>query len=224
MATYDELVSKIDDLLSISSSSNLLQLNSATREKAFEVYALSLIAEAVRRAGGNVDVYGINSGVNPNPIVFRAAPGAIYSTLQDFAYLRCTLHNKEFEIQIDVQFEGASGASHEMDVSLIESNHAENCRRGNRNPKRSIYFSECKFFSSSTPSIGLARAMVGLIADTRPKIGSSFISNGATNNLKRYLSGKNRPDPIIDLSPLDMKSEERFINNVESKLRKWASV
>lgn len=224
MATYNQLVAKIDELLSISTSKQLLQLNSTTKEKAFEVYALSLIADAVRRAGGNVTIQGINSGANPSPIVFRAAPGAIYSTLQDFAYLDCTLNEKEFEIHIDIQFEGNSGASHEMDVCLIEDNHAETCRRGNRNPKKTIYISECKFYSSSTPSIGLARALVGLISDVRPKIGSSFISNGATNNLKKYLSGRNRPDPFIDLSPLNSTSEERFINNMESKLRKWASV
>lgn len=224
MANYSDFTNSINNLLMLNAARQTLQLNSSTREKAFEVYILSLLVEAIRQAGGQATAVGINSGANPNPVVFRAAPGSIYSTTQDFAYINCSLNGKQFELHIDVEFEGSSGATHEMDVSIIEHNHAEGSRQGNRNPRYPIYIVECKFFSSSTPSIGLARALVGLISDFQTKMGSAFISNDATNNLKNYLSNKNRPDPYTDLTPLNSQTEQRFIASIESKLRKWASV
>jgi hypothetical protein len=224
MATLSDLTNAIDNLLGLTITRQTLQLNSITREKAFEVYVLSLFAEAVVRAGGQFVTTGINSGSNPNPVVFRAAPGSVYSVSQNFAFLSCSLNGKQFEIHVDVEFEGASGATHEMDVSLIERNYADRSRQGRRNPRYPLCVAECKFFSSSIPSIGLARAMVGALADFSTRIGNIFVANGATNNLKNYLSNKTRLDPFIDLTPLNKQAEERLINNIESKLRKWASV
>lgn len=224
MATYTDLTTAIDNLLGLTAARQALQLNSTTREKAFEVYVLSLIAEAIRRAGGNFTTTGIVSGANPNPAVFRAAPGSIFSRTQDFCYLDCTLNGKRFEAHVDVEYEGSSGATHEMDISLIDFSHADRSRQGTRNPRYTTLIIECKFFSSSIPSIGLARALVGLLSDFQTKMGSFFVSNGATDNLKNYLSNKSRPDPFTDLTPLNAATEERFIGNVETKLRKWASV
>jgi hypothetical protein len=224
MATYTDLTNAIDDLLALSVTGQTLQLNSAVREKAFEAYAMSLIAEGVRRAGGHFNIVGINSGNNPNPVVFRAAPGAIFSNRQDFAYLDCTLHSKRFEIHVDVEYQGSNNATHELDISLIDHDKADRCRLGFRNPRTPIFTAECKFYSSSIPSIGLARSLVGLVSDFNLKMGSAFISNGATNNLKNYLGVKTRPDPFPDLSPLDPASEGRLITFIETKLRKWASV
>lgn len=224
MATYTEFTIAIDNLLGLTAARQAMQLNSTTREKAFEVYVLSLVAEAVRLAGGRFATVGINTGNNPNPVVFRAAPGSIFSTTQNFAHLECSLNGKRFELHIDVEFEGNSGATHEMDISLVEYSHADRSRQGRRNPRYPIFIAECKFFSSSIPSIGLARALVGLLSDLSTKMGSAFVSNGATNNLKNFLSNKSRPDPYIDLTPLNRHTEERFIASVETKLRKWASV
>ena len=224
MAAYTDFTNAIDNLLEITATRRALQLNSTAREKAFEVYVLSLVAEAVRSAGGRFTIVGITSGINPNPVIFRAAPGSIFSTTQDFAHLECMLNGKRFELHVDVEFEGSSGATHEMDISLVDYSHADRSRQGRRNPRYPIYIAECKFFSSSIPSIGLARALVGLLSDFSTKMGSAFVSNGATNNLKYFLSNKSRPDPFIDLTPLNTTTEGRFIGSVESKLRKWASV
>jgi len=224
MATYNDLTTSIDNLLGLSAVKQALQLNSTTREKAFEVYVLSLVADAVRRSGGVFTTSGINTGLNPNPAVFRAAPGSIFSRTQNFCFLDCNLNGKRFEIHVDVEYEGSSGATHEMDISIIDFSHADRSRQGNRNSRHATLIIECKFFSSSTPSIGLARALVGLLSDFQTKMGSFFVSNGATDNLKNYLSNKGRPDPFTDLTPLNKSTEERFIANVENKLRKWASV
>lgn len=224
MTTIDELKKAVDRMFALKKTGTLLKLNSDKREKIFEVYVLSLIAEAVKRAGGSYELRGIQTGPHPKPVVFRAGPGRIYSSAQNFAYLYCTINDRTFELHLDVEFEGTSGATHEMDISIIEGMHAEKSRVGQRNPKHAQFLAECKFYSSSTPSIGVARAMVGLMSDFRLKIGSAFVSNSATNNLKNYMSNKGRPDPFTDLDPSNMTSEERFIMSMEVKIRKWAAV
>src|ERR1700743_3409560 len=106
METIQDLKNSIDNLFNLSATSQQLQLNSIAKEKAFEIYILALIAEAVRKAGGQFEIVGIRTGRNPNPVVFRAAPGSIYSSSQNFAYLDCILGSKSFEIHVDVEFEG----------------------------------------------------------------------------------------------------------------------
>lgn len=38
------------------------------------------------------------------------------STTQDFCYINCELNGKCFEIHLDVQYEGTSGATHEIEL------------------------------------------------------------------------------------------------------------
>src|SRR5688572_28181058 len=113
MATLDELKSAVDDLLGIAAADRVLQLNSDTCERAYEVYALALCAQAVRNSGGTATLTGIVTGANPAVLVFRGAPGAMSSRAQDFCYLSCVLGRKRFEIHVDVVYEGQSGANHE---------------------------------------------------------------------------------------------------------------
>ncbi len=85
-------------------------------------------------------------------------------------YLYCSLNGKQFELHVDVEYEGSSGATHEMDISLIDNSHTTPSRQGSRNPRYASLIIECKFFSSSVPSIGPARALVGLLSDFQTKM------------------------------------------------------
>ena len=75
MATFKELSDAVSKVLSHSAAKASLQLNSPTRERAFEAYVFSLLIEAVTKAGGSVVIVGINSGKCPNRIVLRGSPG-----------------------------------------------------------------------------------------------------------------------------------------------------
>jgi hypothetical protein len=96
MASLIQLKKAIDKLLSLSATSQLLQLNSNTCERAYEAYVLSLCADAVRKAGGTATLTGIKSGPNPSIVVFRGAPGDMASKGQDFCYVACVLGPKRF--------------------------------------------------------------------------------------------------------------------------------
>src|SRR3982750_2093187 len=129
MATLSDLTNAIDNLLGLSVAQKLLQLNSNTCERAYEAYVLALCAEAVRRIpGGTAELVGIVSGTAPSIIVFRGGPGSLASRNQDFCYVACTLNNKKFEIHVDVEYEGQSGAMHEIDVYVVDAAHADAVR------------------------------------------------------------------------------------------------
>ncbi|MBD0369639.1 MAG: hypothetical protein ICV60_02205 [Pyrinomonadaceae bacterium] len=225
MATLTELRDAIDNLLNLPATSSLLQLNSNTCERAYETYIFSLCVEAVKRAGGQVTLVGIQTGNNPSTLVFRGAPGSMASRDQDFCYASCTVGNKDFEIHVDVEYEGHSSATHEIDVSICDARHCNSVRVTRRLPKTGknlIMLFECKFYSS-TPGVSLARTFVGLRSDCSQYQLSGFVSNITTQNLRSYLSKKDRPKPFTTI-PLNSDSEELFIRNVEQELRRWARV
>jgi hypothetical protein len=225
MPTLQELTQAIDDILGLALAGRLLQLNANVIERAYEAYVFALCTQAVRNAGGTVVLTGIRTGPTPNPVIFRGAPGSMSSRDQDFCYVDCALGRKRFEIHIDVVYQGQSGANHEIDVSLCESDHPQDVRQTRRNPranKNLIAAIECKFYES-TPGVALARTFVGLVKDCSPNRLNAFVSNQASPGINRFLSTTWAPKPFTDLTPLAPESEQRFISNLEQVLRQWAA-
>jgi hypothetical protein len=224
-ADMTQLTAAINALLELPAAGALLQLNSATCERAFEAYLFSLCCQAVRRAGGTYELQGINSGPNPKTVVFRGAPGSMASTSQDFVYARCRLKNKRFEIHVDVEYQGSSGALHEIDVSLCDEDHANAVRATGGTPKTAgsklLMAFECKFYES-TPGVALGRTFVGLVADCGTLRLKAFVSNLPSDKLNQYLSKSSRPEPFLGINTFSPPAEERFVSVVEQELRKWA--
>jgi len=100
--TKAEIKTKIDRLLQITSTSQVLTLGANTIERAYEAYIWSLCKQAVEEAGGTAILTGILSGRTPKSIVLRGAPGNMASQAKDFCYIDCELGDKKFEIHLDV--------------------------------------------------------------------------------------------------------------------------
>ena len=95
---------------------------------------------------------GIRSGINPPTIVFRGGPGSMSSKAQDFCYVECSLGSKKFEIHVDVEYVGQSGATHEIDVSIYDHENAQSVRTNNKSPRTNkplLMAFECKFYTTS---------------------------------------------------------------------------
>jgi len=220
----DAMKKEIDRLLGVTASSGILTLNSDTVERAYEAYIWSLCKRAVEEAGGSAVLKGIESGNNPHKIVLRGAPGSMASQTEDFCYIACRLEEKEFEIHLDVQYEGTSGASHEVDVSIYDHASADAVRTSGGLPKsrKLIMVIECKFYTASMPSAGLGRAFVGLVSDCNGTRLNAFVSNKASKNLDKYFTNKANIEPFTDLDPAKGAAAERFVRIIEQALRKWA--
>lgn len=226
MATLADLQNAVTQVLNVPGIPAVLQLNSATRERAFEAYVFALLVNAVRQAGGTADIHGINSGINPATVVFRGGPGLLGSTAQDFAYAQCHLGNQDFEIHVDVQYEGSSGAIHELDVSLYERDAAERVRQApNLFAKTNKLHGavECKFYDS-TLGTALGRTFVGLVDDCGTLQLRLFSTNGLAQGLVRYFSPKKRPNRFFRLSPIRPGQQAEFVNFVKHILSEWAGV
>lgn len=226
MPTLTDLRTAVDTLLGLPAMASVLQLNSNTRERAFEAYVFSLLVRAVRQAGGTVELRGVTSGANPNPVVFRGAPGYMGSRAQNFCFARCKLHGKEFEIHIDVLYVGNSGATHEIDVSIYDRSAADAVRAspGLQPGTRSLRAAfECKFYDSNLGT-ALGRAFFGLVSDCGQLKAKKFVTNGQSQGRARYFSKSGGPQAYFRVSPLVAADSDRFVRNVEQALRQWAGV
>ena len=224
MTTLRDLEKAVDRLLELPAARQLLQLNSASCDRAFEAYVFSLCVSAVTDAGGTATLTGIRSGPNPQVVVFRGAPGQMSSRDQDFCYAVCRVGRKDFEIHVDVTFEGQSGAAHEIDVSIVDAIHARHVRSTRRLPrtnKHLICAFECKFYTS-TPGVALARTFVGLTRDCSANRLDGFVANRSAFGIDQYLSTSWAPKPFTDLTPVTPTAERRFVANLEQVLRQWA--
>lgn len=224
MATKADIETKIDRLLTLGKKVLTLKLNSDTIERAYEVYIFSLCKKAVEMAGGTVWLKGMKSVGPKKTVIFRGAPGNMASDAQDFCYAECELNGKEFEIHVDVQYEGTSGATHEIDVSIYDHGTAAKVRTCGKIPKTNklLLIFECKFYTRSMPSTGLARGFAGLVKDCPSNKLSAFVANNGSVNLKKYFSNKGNLEPFVDLDPSNKAAEDRFLRSIEQTLRKWA--
>ncbi|WP_213956733.1 MULTISPECIES: hypothetical protein [unclassified Variovorax] len=222
-AELANLKTQIEKLLNLSAAKQLLQLNSNTCDRAYEAYVFALCCDAVKRAGGKIELIGIKSGSNPSPVVFRGAPGSMSSRAQNYVYADGSLGSKRFEIHVDVEYQGTSGALHELDVSFCEKVHAEAVRNsfGTPSAPKLHVALECKFYEA-TPGVSLGRTFVGLVADCGTLRFKGFIANIASTKLQQYFSKTSRPDPFLGMVPSHANDEERFLSNLEHELRKWS--
>ena len=226
MATLEDLRAAVMDVLALPHVDDILQLNSNTRARAFEAYVFALAVQAVRRAGGSVQIWGAQTGANPNPVVFRGSPGYMGSTHQNFCFARCTLNGLEFEIHVGVIYRSTSGATHEVDVSIYDGGVATAIRYdGMRLPStRHLHGAfECKCYDSNL-DMDLGRAFVGLVSDCGSLRACDFLTNGRSRNLAAYFSKRGRPGVYFDVSPVAPQNAERFVGNLEQVLRQWAKV
>lgn len=225
MASLSELITAVNSLLSLTAARRRLQLNSHTEERAYEAYIFSLCVKAVRELGGTVDIRGINSGSNPNPLIFRGSPGAIYSTTQNYGYALCEISGKQFEIHVDVQFRGSSTANHEIDVSFIDHVSSERCRVRREFPNMAghlIGAIECKYYSGD-PGVALARTFAGLISDSSSNRINAFVYNKKSRGIQAFYSKLNSASGFFDLTPLEKKAEDRFVAHISNAIDKWSS-
>lgn len=222
--TKKDIKAEIDQLLGLASRSQILTLNSDTVERAYEAYIWSLCKRAVEEAGGSAVLKGIKGGRHPKKIILRGAPGSMASMMQDFCYIDCQLNGKEFEIHLDVQYEGSSGASHEIDVSIYDHVSAEAVRVNGGLPRsgKLIMAVECKFYMASVPSAALGRGFIGLVRDYPGTRLNAFVSNKASKNLDKYFTNKSNIEPFTDLDPGRAAAADRFVRNIEQALRKWS--
>ena len=171
LPTLAELTALVDDVLTSINPGSALYLNRNTVDAAYAAYVFGLVIAAVERIAA-IDSVVLRSiqtlpqQTSPSTFIIRGAPGSIYSTTQDFGFVRFTYQDLSFEVHLGVQYRGTSTVLHEFDISILPSSTADDCRANLKAPgsaKASAIF-ECKCYSNSL-GIELGREFLGLKAD-----------------------------------------------------------
>jgi len=220
VATLSDLENAIDVLLNHPLGINQYQLVQPVESKAYEAYVFGLCLRGVRELNVTPVLRGISG--TPTPFVFRGAPGQIHSQSKNYGYATFTIHGQDFEIHAGVEFKGASEMTHELDVCIMRGKDAVQCRDQPDDPSSASLVAgwECKFYDSNLPK-GLGRAFVGLIDDMGTNVRlSGFCSNLSHQQLKLYFKPQRRPDRHFDLTPLNPRNENIFVNQIAGALKK----
>jgi hypothetical protein len=163
-------------------------------------------------------------GINgpPSPFVFRGAPGQIHSRARNYGFAWFELNGEDFEIHAGVEFTGASGMTHELDVCIMRAEHAEQCRQQPDDPSAASLVAgfECKYYAGNLQK-GLGRAFVGLIDDMGSNLRlSGFCSNSVHPQLREYLRPLRRPYPHFHMTPLERSNEDIFCQSPKRRTQK----
>lgn len=222
MANLNDLENAINALLNHPLGVGQYQLVRQVEEKAYEAYVFALCLRAVRELGVTPILRGISGP--PSPFIFRGAPGQIFSTNRNYGYAEFGLNGENFEIHAGVEFRGASGMTHELDVSIMQQAYADACRLQPDDPPSASLVAgwECKFYAANLDK-GLGRAFVGLIEDMGTNVKTSGLCSNSTHvQLKDYLRSRNRPYPYFRLTPLQPSNEDIFVNLLKGELKRMA--
>jgi hypothetical protein len=158
----------------------------------FEGYVFSLIVEAARIEGGQVDFLDV-FGARPATFVFRTSPGYIYSQAHPYGYALIVFAGRPpLEVHVGIRVVGKSSVAHECDVAIIEQAEAETCRQRRVLPRSRKVLSpvECKYYATRL-KLSLAREFIGLSSDLNPR-GSLFVTNTSSTLVERLLINQNR--------------------------------
>ncbi|MGA2912569.1 MAG: hypothetical protein ABSE07_03540 [Methanoregula sp.] len=223
MPTLQDLEIAIDNLLIHPLGISRFELVQRVGEKAYEAYIFALCLRAVRELNATPVLRGITG--TPDPFIFRGGPGQIHSRMRNYGYIEFELNGHFFEIHAGVEFKGTSGMTHELDVCLMRSDDAQQCRQQPDDPPAASLVGcwECKFYAGDLSKVH-GRAFVGLTDD----MGSNYRLSGLCSNsdhvqLRNYLKPKARPYPNFRLTPLNPSNEDIFVNQLKAELKKMTA-
>ena len=170
--------------------------SAAAANDVFEAYVLSRVLFAAGRAGSGPIVWHDRENKPATSLIFRTAPGAIYSTrrLYTHAVLDFPNTSERLEAHIGVIVEGRSGVAHECDVVVLPESEGRLCRLRSVNPRpsRIVIAVECKYYTGQIP-LNLARSFIGLLSDISCTYGQShFAVNTGSATAEKLLAKQKR--------------------------------
>ncbi len=149
MPTKAELVAEISAVLR---QAGARYATTGARDRHYGVWIFSLAFDEARNGRG-AGLQGLRSGPEA---VFRGNPSDLDSTMT-YTFAQAAGATRDWEIHVDVNIWGRSGATHGVDVSVIPAKSADEARKNQRQPRlaRAGLGVEAKCFTSPlTPNEG----------------------------------------------------------------------
>ncbi|MFJ1758620.1 hypothetical protein [Kitasatospora sp. NPDC088134] len=194
--------------------------NSADESDLYEASLLVLCLDAAQAAGGTVLL--TQDGRNPAAALrFRRSPGNVWSG--DFTYALVSFPDtqKKLEVHLGVfVVAGRSKVAHECDVAILDHQEAERSRQAAVHPRNSklVAAIEAKHYSSS-PSLGVGRAFLGLAQELGEK-NSSLVYPSPSSATLAGLIAKRPSEAYSELLP-GTPAAERLRSRLDQAIRNW---
>jgi hypothetical protein len=186
VAIHEDLVLAIEGVLSSAASLGYNEF-SATND-VYENFIWALCLSAARQHGATI-TYESVLGRRSNTLVFRTAPGAIYSTTNDYTHAVMRFPGAPvLEAHVGIKVTGRSRVLHECDVAVLYKEEAELCRTEQVHPRSSkvLIAIECKFYTSAI-QLHLGRGFLGLTSDIYRKH-RYFVTNSHSQSVIKLIS------------------------------------
>jgi len=216
MPVTDELLAEITTALGATLPPTLSSASAVS--DLFEAYVFTLVIRAAQAEGATV-TYRDVTGAAAQAFVFRTSPGYIWSASQAYTYAVLQFPGQEpLEAHVGVRVAGKSGVLHEFDICVIRQSEADTARQNQVHPRSSkvVIGVECKFYTT-TLTLGLARAFIGLGSDVSTK-NVVFVTNTESESVQRLLTarGEQWAHRVVPASVVDV---ERMRNELQSAFK-----
>jgi hypothetical protein len=168
MALDPNLISSIERTLAASISPLLVSPSHGA--DLYELYIWSLVVDAARAEGAQVQFRDVHGAIVNSNFVFRTSPGRIFSKSHPYTHALIIFDScPRLEAHIGIFVTGKSKVIHECDVAVIYADAATTCRVEEVHPKSTqlLLSAECKFYVQSTMGVGLARSYLGLVSEVK---------------------------------------------------------
>ena len=158
----------------------------------YEAYIFTILLRAASTEGANV-VLSSRDGNTPGHFHFRTSPGYLKSRRHDYGHAELHFsHSPALEVHMAVRVAGGSNVLHECDLSVLDANEAQLCRRGPQTvaPRsaRVRIAVEAKYYTTFLP-LQMGRAFLGLVRDLSSD-SSFFVFNREARSVERLLAHK----------------------------------
>lgn len=217
--TRDELVRAIEQ--AIGTLHNLYR-SDADESDLYEASLFALCIEAARSAGGSV-LLTRDGRVRTTELYFRRSPGNLWTPGFTYALVDFDGTPKRLEIHLGVYVAaGGSRVAHECDVSIIDHQEAERSRLAAVHPRSRglIAVIEAKNYSTS-PSLGIGRAFLGLAQEMGQKDSSIVFPSRSSDNFAALIAKKGS-EAYSELLP-DRAAAHRLRSRLDQSIRNWRS-
>ncbi|MGW3610579.1 hypothetical protein ACWD6N_11925 [Micromonospora sp. NPDC005163] len=148
-------------------------------DRVYEAYVFSLVVAAALDAGAAVS-YREGNGKEVTDLVFRGAPGVIYSSDPQWTFAVLGFGNAPpLEVHVRVKIIGGKTRTEgECDVLILDHHAAASSRYRSKSPPASkcLAVIECKFYPGPLP-VSLAREFAQLCHDRGNNVVGYFVSN-----------------------------------------------
>lgn len=186
MTVREDLIIAIDNVVAKAASAGYSDA-SATND-IYENYIWALCLRAARQQGAAIRYETFNE-TPASTLVFRTAPGAIYSAAQPYTHAVIEFAGcPPLEAHIGVRVTGKSRVLHECDVAVLDKIEARLCRFEQVHPRASkvLIAAECKFYTSAI-QLNLGRSFLGLTSDIHRKQ-RYFVTNGQSPSVVKLIA------------------------------------